>query len=519
VSVEESVFEGNLLSVDNFKADTIMSRYSELDIRASIINLSDSDTSNAIRITNVATPINDDDAANKKYVNEAVQENIQGLKPRKATDCSISGGLEGGSASEFSLDTNNKVFGFFDKFAIQFNALAPVEGNDVSELKIHLLGISDQIAFDGVAFNKSDLANIAASGAEDGTTGEHLVKKRVLIMNLDESSILEAAYDNTITEGNGITFAYTEPKLTGLNGIWEIHDFENNSGNTGRILTMKRSADMNENDEVLNGAYTYIKQGTLRSNYGYVVTSKDPIKLADTGANLGLTIDGTNDTLMQLEWIEFNNIDFELAFVDESGAQKELITSVEATFKKGGIAMKYEATDEKQVMVNAELLRYETDNTVAGGRALQINGNLDFNLNPGTSSHINSYSNVESVYVNGTQFERPNPTTFNMYTTNITANTITAESDRVLKTDIVDMTDGVDLVSKLRPVNYRWKDENKSQLMEYGFIAQDVEESFPSLVHTNASTGIKSVDYAKMVSILALAVQELTAKVNELSAK
>jgi hypothetical protein len=219
---------------------------------------------------------------------------------------------------------------------------------------------------------------------------------------------------------------------------------------------------------------------------------------------------------MELEWIEFNNIDFELAFVDENGDKKELIANVEATFEKGGIAMKFEASDEKQIMVNAELLRYET---TAGSLALEVNGNIDFNLGPaGVSSHINSLSDAESVYVNGTQFERQGAIA-NMYTTNITANTITAESDRVLKKDITDMKDGVDLVSKLRPVNYFWKDENKSQLMEYGFIAQEVEENFPSLVHTNHTTGIKSVDYPKMVSILALAVQELTAKVNELSTK
>lgn len=80
------------------------------------------------------------------------------------------------------------------------------------------------------------------------------------------------------------------------------------------------------------------------------------------------------------------------------------------------------------------------------------------------------------------------------------------------------MENGIGLVSKLRSVTYNWKDENKSQLMEYGFIAQEVEEGFPSLVQTNPNTGIKSVDYPKMVSILALAVQELIAKVDTLTA-
>ena len=513
VSVEQTVFEGNVTSVDNLRVDTIKSRdEADLDIKASIVNLSDSTTSNAIRITNVATPINDNDAANKAYVNFAVQENVQGLKPRKATDCSLFGGfVSAGQPSDFDK-TAGSVFGSFDAFSIEFVPLAPVDGVDVSELKFHLQGTSP-LTFDGLAFDENELDQIAASGAADGSTGPALIKKRVLIMNLTTESIsASAGYDNAALGG----YAFNAPELKGLNGIWEIYTYEDHASVTGKTLTMKRAADMNESTEVLNGAYTYVKFGT-RSNYGFVVSSKDPIKLSDTGTNQGLTIDGNTGDMMQLEWIEFNNIDFELSFVDNNGDQKELIANVDTTFEKGGIVMKYEATDEKQVMVNAELLRYETDIAAAGGLALQVNGNVDFNL-ADADSHINSKSDAFKVHVNGTQFERQG-NTFNLSTTNIVANTVTCESDRNLKTNIVDMKDGVELVSKLRPVMYRWKDETKSRLEEYGFIAQEVEESFPSLVQTNASTGIKSVDYPKMVSILALAVQELTAKVQELSVK
>ena len=513
VSVEQTVFEGNVTSVDNLRVDTIKSRdEADLDIKASIVNLSDSTTNNAIRITNVATPINDNDAANKAYVNFAVQENVQGLKPRKATDCSLFGGFaSAGQASDFDK-TAGSVFGSFDAYSIEFVPKPLVDGVDVSELKFHLQGTSP-LTFDGLAFDENELNQIAASGAADGSTGPALIKKRVLIMNLTAESIsASAGYDNTTIGG----YAYNAPELQGLNGIWEVYTYEDSTTAGWKTLTMKRAADMNESTEVLNGAYTYVKFGS-RSNYGFVVSSKDPIKIADTGVYQGLTIDGNTGNMMQLEWIEFNNIDFELSFVDNNGDQKELLANVEATFEKGGLVMKYEATDEKQVMVNAELLRYETDVAAAGGLALQINGNVDFNL-ADADSHINSKSDAFKVHVNGTQFERQG-NTFNLNTTNIVANTVTCESDRNLKTDIVDMKDGVELVSKLRPVMYRWKDESKSRLEEYGFIAQEVEESFPSLVQTNANTGIKSVDYPKMVSILALAVQELTAKVQELAAK
>ena len=523
VKVENTVFVNDGLTVPNVYTDNVLAKTpaGPVTIKGSTVNLSSAATTDAIRITNVATPIDDFDAANKKYVNEAVQENVQGLRPRKATDCSLSGGMEGGSASDFDK-ASGSAFGTFTSYAIEFVKNNPdAEGNDMCELKFHLEGTAESVSFDGVAFDTSELATITASGTE--LTGPAIPKKRVLIMHLDENSINEAASYYT---GPYFTnkLVHNASDLKGLNGIWEIETFEYAGVAGWKTLTMTRSLDMNESDEVLNGAYTYVKNGATRANYGYVVTSKDPIKLGvDAGPPdvRGLTIDGSTGELMQLEWIEFNNIDFELAFVNEQGTKKELLSNVTATFKKGGLAMKFDPTDEKQVMVNAELLRYETGVGVDGssngeGLSLQINGDIDFNLS-NVDSHINSFGDETKVIVNNTIFERQGANA-NIYTTNITANTITAESDRNLKKNITSMQNGLGMVSKLRSVNYQWKDENKSQLVEYGFIAQEVEENFPSLVQTNPNTGIKSVDYPKMVSILALAVQELTAKVDALTA-
>jgi len=525
VSVENTEFNGDDLTVTNVFTDTIQAKTASgaVTLKGTTLDLSSASTTNAIRITNVATPINDFDAANKKYVNEAVQENVQGLKPRKATDYSLSGGMEGGAPSDFDKSVDN-AFGTFTSYAIEFVKNDPdADGNDMCELKFHLEDtVGDkQIMFDGVALNATELATIAASGTE--ATGPAIPKKRVLIMHLDETSINASASYYTGAEFTD-KLAHDATDFKGLNGIWEIESFVDSAGVANwKTLTMKRAFDMNESAEVLNGAYTYVKSGSTRANYGFVVTSSDPIKLGVLAGPpddvRGLTIEGITGDIMQLEWIEFNNIDFELAFVNEQGTTKELLANTNATFKKGGLAMKFDATDEKQIMVNAELLRYETGYGADGlsngeSLSLQINGNVDFNL-ANVDSYINSFGDETKVIINNTVFERRG-TNANIYTTNITANTITAESDRTLKRNIVSMEDGIGLVSKLRSVNYYWKDTNKSQLMEYGFIAQEVEENFPSLVQTNPNTGIKSVDYPKVVSILTLALQELTAKVDAL---
>ncbi len=57
-------------------------------------------------------------------------------------------------------------------------------------------------------------------------------------------------------------------------------------------------------------------------------------------------------------------------------------------------------------------------------------------------------------------------------------------SDRTLKKDITSL-DTVDLLTRvttLNPVEYRWKTQNEDDALQYGFIAQEVQEQFPDLV-------------------------------------
>ncbi|MBO9703684.1 MAG: hypothetical protein J7604_25995 [Sporocytophaga sp.] len=58
--------------------------------------------------------------------------------------------------------------------------------------------------------------------------------------------------------------------------------------------------------------------------------------------------------------------------------------------------------------------------------------------------------------------------------------------------------------------NYYWKDTlfvNNTKLSDFGVIAQEIERSFPSLVHTDKN-GIKMVDYYKLIPILIEALKE-----------
>ena len=98
----------------------------------------------------------------------------------------------------------------------------------------------------------------------------------------------------------------------------------------------------------------------------------------------------------------------------------------------------------------------------------------------------------------------------------VEATSMTCESDKTLKTNIEAMLGGLDLVGKFKPVTYQWVKDPSNPNPEYGFIAQDVQEPFPTLVKENSDSGVLSVDYMKITSILVAAVQELSAEVKSL---
>ena len=90
------------------------------------------------------------------------------------------------------------------------------------------------------------------------------------------------------------------------------------------------------------------------------------------------------------------------------------------------------------------------------------------------------------------------------------AHTFYEPSDRNLKKNDVQIYDAIELVRKLRGVTFDWKDNsrNKQSHPNYGFIAQEVNLHFPSLVDQRTD-GLYAVDYSKVVAILVEAVKDI----------
>ena len=103
--------------------------------------------------------------------------------------------------------------------------------------------------------------------------------------------------------------------------------------------------------------------------------------------------------------------------------------------------------------------------------------------------------------------------------------TISSLSDARDKTNVIDLPEGLDFITKLRPVKFEWatRDGNgKDGSFEHGFIAQDLQAAqkendadYLNMVMDENPDRLEA-SYGKLVPILVKAIQELTMEVNKL---
>jgi hypothetical protein len=101
--------------------------------------------------------------------------------------------------------------------------------------------------------------------------------------------------------------------------------------------------------------------------------------------------------------------------------------------------------------------------------------------------------------------------------------TYTTVSDARLKKNISTVTDTyLDKIKDLRVVNYHWNDQEDSSPLEFGMIAQEVEEIIPSIVHEGRehedNIKYKGIQASVLPYILVKAIQELNTKFEEYKA-
>ena len=97
-----------------------------------------------------------------------------------------------------------------------------------------------------------------------------------------------------------------------------------------------------------------------------------------------------------------------------------------------------------------------------------------------------------------------------------------ASSDYRLKKDVQPITNGLDTITKLNPISFKWKaDDSNAE----GFIAHELAEHIPNAVigekdavYEDGSVKSQVVDQSKIIAHLVAAIKELKAEIEELKA-
>jgi len=275
---------------------------------------------------------------------------------------------------------------------------------------------------------------------------------------------------------------------------------------------------------------TAIGAGTLQANtqgdsntaVGFDALNDNTTGIANTAIgriSLPVNISGDNNTAVGVQTLFLNTIG------DDNTAM--------------GLNALYNTTNNDNTAIGAYALSENTTGTsnVAVGRAAnfsKITGNNNTTI--GTNALFSNTSGANNV---GIGYNCSSSTTTISNEVNITNGTVTARyqgaasawtfvSDIRDKTDIQNLTLGLDFIKALKPRTFKWKlrntkvDQGKPSA---GFIAQEVLQTveafnapYTNLIDTNDPNQYTFAQ-ANMIPILVKAIQELTAKVEALEAR
>lgn len=229
------------------------------------------------------------------------------------------------------------------------------------------------------------------------------------------------------------------------------------------------------------------------SSFGLTVNSQFGIRRSVNNATLTLTGGSGNGVLngSQIDMVGTN-------FVGVANAEGQMIIS--AGYKAG-------LTNETQGAVIFRTCReYGDQNRGAERMRIQVDGTVRiFNAVTGTGT-----SDVPAGAPNNGSGKL-------IVDKSVTAETYTSTSSRRFKKKIRNLKNGLETLSKLRPVIFDWK--TKDSKNDIGLIAEEVNEIAPNIVGLDNKGQIVGIDYGKLTPILIQAVKELALEVQRLKNK
>ena len=121
---------------------------------------------------------------------------------------------------------------------------------------------------------------------------------------------------------------------------------------------------------------------------------------------------------------------------------------------------------------------------------------LGFGGYPGSQAFTEEYTLPAPAFINGFNFSS--------VTGDTTVVNLIQTSAARFKTNIQPLDNQIDTIKGLNPVKYEWKTGGK----DIGFIADEMNKSYPELVSKDKVGDVSGINYSKMVSLLVKSVQE-----------
>ena len=195
--------------------------------------------------------------------------------------------------------------------------------------------------------------------------------------------------------------------------------------------------------------------------------------------------------------------------VDISGNNNGSFTgSGEAIYFRNGITFRTPNDD------NDAFFRYLTMNDgdlIIGGTSFEANGAISIRPNGDDGASIMVFDRDSTTSTSDVIRFKNNGSTVGSINYNNSSTTYATSSDARLK-NVLGEAKGLEIVNKLNPVNFEWKESKKVQ---DGLIAQEVEKLIPHAVAVSEE-GHYSMDYSQVVTPLIKAIQEQQEEIEQL---
>jgi len=172
-----------------------------------------------------------------------------------------------------------------------------------------------------------------------------------------------------------------------------------------------------------------------------------------------------------------------------------------------------DSTGEVMRLKGGNLLVGTTNTATIATHTPNIVTDLQYGINDG--SNIATFG-LDRIHFNSSNYFVLNATAIGVKLVN-GATSWTTQSDENLKENIIELTSVLDKVKDLRCVTYNLKAQ-ESDNIKTGFIAQDWQENFSSVVHEDED-GTLGMNYTETIPVLLKAIQEQQATITALEAR